>query len=565
MKALFRRPLPDDPRYRARLAAEMAVIEARGFESYFERVVEILALTSDVPHVTRGSAASSLVCYLLGISQIDPVREGIRMERFLHRLREDVPDVDLDFPWHVHKQIHERVLMRWPGRAARVSNHIHFRERGAWREALRRLGYKNEAILSEAQRARARQLAATLVGTRKGYSKHVGGVVVLDSPIPREDLLTPTQLRLDKREVARRGWWKIDLLSSRALGQLKALDGRPLHAYPEHDVATSALLCRGDVLGVTQGESPAFRKIVRAIRPRGRRDVALALALLRPAAASRGRKARFLRRWRQGRVISTLVFEDDATDLIASVLGCDHAEADLYRRAFAKGDKARVADFMARLGDNPRRRDIVDDLSQLRAYSFCKAHALALGHVVWALAYHKAHDPARFWWAALNHCASMYRPWVHIQEAKRAGWVLVGEGAPWRMDGVRLLGARRQTSLFEASPAAEYVRQGWWSRPGFLPGLGLSNDGDEVTFRGLIATGRPYRTEAGESVSFISIGTGARYLDLVIEGRASVCDADAVFGRGLLRSSYGAQFVEVIDHQLMRVTSKGFKCITEPT
>ncbi len=557
----FARAMPEDPRYWRRLDRELRIISDKTLEGYFERVIEILALTEDIPHMARGSAASSLLCYLIGVSNFDPIAEGIRVERFLHERRDDCPDVDLDFPWDRHREVHERVLMRWPGQAARVSNRVHFRIKGARREALRQLGYKpaDLGLMSAAQLNRVEEVAEALLGEHSHFSKHVGGVVVLPEAIPQEAMLTPTQLRLDKDEVEARGWWKIDLLSSRGLGQLMAIDGRALEDYPERDEATADLLCRGDVLGVTQAESPAFRKLVRAVQPRSRREVAMVLALLRPAAASRGRKARFLKRWRAGREATTLVFEDDATDLIASVLRCDHAEADVYRRAFSRGDTPLVADFARRIRGNPRLAEIMDDLSQMRSYSFCKAHALEMAHLVWALAWQKCHAPRRFWWAALNHCASMYRGWVHIEEARRAGWRIVGELAPWRMDGDALVGSRCQLALFEPGAVEQYVRRGWWREGGFLPGFGLRADEAGIAFTGLVATGRPYRSEDGHAVTFVTVGVGGRYVDLAIEGRVSMRGVDAIEGRGQLRASYGSPFVQVEALRLLRLGAEGFE------
>ena len=556
--------IPDQPEYRRRLERELRLVEDKGLVFYFRHVKEIMALLDDVPNMARGSAASSLLCYVLGISNFDPLREGIRLERFLHERRDDYPDVDLDFPWDRHREVHERVLMHWPGQAARVSNHVHYRQRGALREALRQMGYKSAELplMSEALRERVEDLADELLGTHSHYSKHVGGVVVLREPIPQEALLTPTQLRLDKNEVEERGWWKIDLLSSRGLGQLMSIDSRPLEAYPEADEQTAELLCRGDVIGLTQGESPAFRKLARAVKPHNRREVAMTLALLRPAAASRGRKARFLKRWGLTRVPSTLVFEDDATDLIASVLGCDHSEADTYRRAFAKKDKRLIDNFSFRIRGNPRLAEIMDDLSQLRSYSFCKAHAMELAHLVWALAWQKCHNPKRFWWAALNHCSSMYRGWVHMQEAKRSGWTIVGEVPPWSISGDRLVGQRCQTSLFEPGPVEQFLSRGWWRTPGFLPGFYKDYDEDGLIFTGLVATGRPYRSEDGHSVTFVTVGTGdGDYIDLAIDGRLSMKGVDALRGRGELRSSYGSFFVQVFEVELLRLTEGGFEVI----
>ena len=92
----FTRTLPPHPQYKQRLLEELKIIGELNFAKHFLRVVEILNLTSDIPHITRGSAGCSLVCWLLGISDVDPIAERIPLARFMNPRREDLPDIDLD-------------------------------------------------------------------------------------------------------------------------------------------------------------------------------------------------------------------------------------------------------------------------------------------------------------------------------------------------------------------------------------------------------------------------------------------------------------------------------------
>ena len=102
--SLFTRQLPDNTRYAKRLEEELELIVKLGFAKHFLRVREILDLTRDIPHITRGSAGSSLICYLLGISDVDPIEEHIPLARFMNPKRDDLPDIDLDFPhWQQEK------------------------------------------------------------------------------------------------------------------------------------------------------------------------------------------------------------------------------------------------------------------------------------------------------------------------------------------------------------------------------------------------------------------------------------------------------------------------------
>jgi error-prone DNA polymerase len=92
--------------------------------------------------MTRGSAGSSLVCYLMAITDVDPIEWRIPLARFLNPLRDDLPDVDIDVPHHRQELAMQRIFDAWPGRTARISNYVMYKERSARREAAKRLGAK---------------------------------------------------------------------------------------------------------------------------------------------------------------------------------------------------------------------------------------------------------------------------------------------------------------------------------------------------------------------------------------------------------------------------------------
>ena len=120
----FTRTLPNDPEYAKRLEEELEIIANLNFAKHFLRVREILDLTKDIPHITRGSAGSSLLCWLMGISDVDPIAERIPLSRFMNPKRDDLPDIDLDFPHWQQETVMNRIFKRWPGQSARVSNYV---------------------------------------------------------------------------------------------------------------------------------------------------------------------------------------------------------------------------------------------------------------------------------------------------------------------------------------------------------------------------------------------------------------------------------------------------------
>ena len=118
----FIRQCPGTEEYTQRLAEETQIILKLRFVDYFIQICDILAITRDITHMTRGSAGSSLICYLLGITDVDPVKWGIPIARFLNPTRDDLPDVDIDFPHHSQAEVMNRIFKHWPGRSARISN-----------------------------------------------------------------------------------------------------------------------------------------------------------------------------------------------------------------------------------------------------------------------------------------------------------------------------------------------------------------------------------------------------------------------------------------------------------
>src|SRR6056300_1442883 len=155
--------------------------------------------------------------------------------------------------------------------------------------------------------------------------------------LPKSLISQDNQILLDKHEVEDLEHLKVDILANRGLSQLLEIDPHTkLADYPRTDARTAALLARGDVLGVTQGESPAMRRLFRAIQPTSVEDCVFATAMIRPVAMSGRQKAAMFQDWSQEVMQDSIVFEDDAIDIISSIIGVDMYEADMYRRAFAK-------------------------------------------------------------------------------------------------------------------------------------------------------------------------------------------------------------------------------------
>ena len=364
------------------------------------------------------------------------------------------------------------------------------------------------------------------------------------------------QIHLDKDETEDAGLIKIDILSNRGLAQL--VDSDPNHwsllDYPSRDPLTEDLFARGDNIGLTFGESRGMRKLFLELRPHTMEDVAIALALIRPAAAVGGRKAAFLERWKHGAedlgdpLRKPILFDDDAIVLIKLALDCDDAEADRWRKIFSKQNPRGRVEFRKALYakgiPTPIQNAMMDDLDQLALYSFCKSHAISYAQLVWALAYQKAHNPHLFWIASLNHCHSEYRRWVHWREARCSGLQLTREKGPYtlgRRKGQPAIVSSKakgeQMLLFGNNDSDEQnIRDaqqlGYWLGEQFLPNCGVwieeqqtlhsyfsSRPTTQVRFRGLIATGRIIRRDGTATLLTIGIANKT-YIDLVVPDKA---------------------------------------------
>lgn len=536
----FTRQLPNTTDYEQRLEEELEIIARLGFAKHFLRVREILDLTRDIPHITRGSAGSSLICWLMGISDVDPIKERIPLSRFMNPKRDDLPDIDLDFPHWQQETVMNRIFKRWPGQSARVSNYVTYKEKSARREAAKRFGakgklkrnFKLEEVVPEFKED-AERLANKLLGKKRCISKHCGGVLIFDRAVPKSLINGTNQILLDKYEIEDLEHFKIDILANRGLSQLWEIDQRPLTDYPEEDEATSALLCSGDILGVTQGESPAMKRLFRAIRPKTKSDCTLATALIRPVATQGRRRASFFQDWSKDGFQDTIVFEDDAIEIIGDILGCDQYTADMWRRAFAKKNEEKMFEFMQLVGDHPRKQEVFQALKELSHFGLCRAHAINLGRLIWALAYQKAHNPKEFWQAALKHCQGSYARWVYWQEAKLAGAV---------------------PAVMEGGEIQELKHTGRWSSPRFIPICTELRRPGQVEFCGLVANYRVFKANPKEYITFVTLGTGnGRYLDVVLNHAVSLHDHPILWGLGKLGYKNNTEYVIINKHKRFKL------------
>jgi len=377
-----------------RLHFELETIERLGFTPYFLVVNDIARFCRErgIPSAGRGSAAGSMVAYVLGITYIDPIEHDLYFERFLSSARDDPPDIDLDVSWCRRDEVLDFIYRRFGrDRVAMICTYATMKARMAVRDVAKAFGLppgEVDAFTRSIPHCRASQIeaiasaipscrdlpadrepyrtildvCARLDGFPRHLSIHVGGVVIADRPltdlVPLERATKGFVItQYDMGPIERLGLIKMDILGQKGLSVIEDTStwaGRnhgtriEPDRLPRDDPETLSLLREGRTLGVFQIESPAMRSLLQSVKPRDIEDVTLTIALVRPGASGSGMKELFLLR-RAGREpvvylhpdlepilsesLGTFVYQEQVMKAAVAVAGFTPAQADELRRA----------------------------------------------------------------------------------------------------------------------------------------------------------------------------------------------------------------------------------------
>jgi len=311
---------------RATLRKELDLIAELKYAHYFLTVNDIVryARSQGILCQGRGSAANSAVCYVLGVTSVDPTKVDLLFERFISKERLEPPDIDVDFEHSRREEVMQYVYRRYGRhRAAIIATVIHYRPRSAIRDVGKALGLTEDVTaaladtvwgswgdgLSEMQVrqagfdprnamvVRAVELASELIEFPRHLSQHVGGYVLtqdrLDSyvPIGNAAMDDRTFIEWDKDDVDALHMMKVDVL---ALGMLTCIrkcfdlidrhkgERWKLATIPQDDPKVYDMLCRGESLGVFQVESRAQMNMLPRLKPREFYDLVIEVAIVRP-------------------------------------------------------------------------------------------------------------------------------------------------------------------------------------------------------------------------------------------------------------------------------------------
>lgn len=453
---------------RAQLAKELELIGALDYAGYFLAIWDIVRFARERKILCqgRGSAANSIVCYLLEVTSIDPVRMGLLFERFLSMERREPPDIDVDFEHQRREEVIQYVYEKHGRhRSGMVAEVTSYRGRSAVREVGKALGLSLDQVdrlaktlqiaddvgLTELKAAgldpndRRVQLTAELARAMQGFPRHLsihpGGFVItsdrLTSLVPVENaaMEARTIVQWDKDDLAALDILKVDLLG---LGMLSAVrrtfelmaahEQRPLTmaTTPAEDPAVYDMLCEADAIGVFQIESRAQMNMLPRLKPRCFYDLVVEIAIIRPGPIVGDMVHPYLRRRNGeeavtfpskeveailGRTLGVPLFQEQAMKLAMVAAGFTAGEADRLRRALSHKQSALLLPkFRDQFLAGCKARGYPEDVSArwfkqfdgFANYGFPESHSASFALIAYCSSWQKRYHPAAFCAALLD-------------------------------------------------------------------------------------------------------------------------------------------------------------------
>jgi error-prone DNA polymerase len=444
------RDAPADVRGSAagRLEQELRIIERLGLPGFFLLHHDMLELAREVavevrgpdsvrqllpPGRGRGSSVSSIVCFLTGLSHVDPIANDLLIGRFLNDELTSLPDIDLDFPRDIREKLIPRVHERYGhDRSALVAAFPTYRARGAIRELGKALGLppgeiERVARGSEGWDAREvdkdirnskgsatgrwewlARLSAEAHGLPRHLSQHSGGMIVATRPLIDCCPIVPAAMegrqivQWDKDSCSDAGFLKIDLLG---LGMLSAVERSveliartrgeqiDLSRIPYDDPATYECIQKAETTGVFQIESRAQMQSLFRTRPENLKDITVQVAIVRPGPIQGGAVNPYIERRQRLRVdpdylvpyehpslepalretLGAIIFQDQVIEVAIAFAGFSPGEAEGLRRAMSrKRSEAAIEAYHKRFVAGARRRHGVDEATAERVFSMVR-------------------------------------------------------------------------------------------------------------------------------------------------------------------------------------------------
>ena len=470
-----------------RLEHELSVIIQMGFPGYFLIVWDFVdyARQKGIPvGPGRGSGASSLVAYVLGITDVDPLKYGLLFERFLNPERVDMPDFDIDFCYERRGEVIEYVHRKYGADCvAQVITFSTLAARAAVRDVGRAMGLSygevdrvakllpwghdlnkaldhvpalKEQYLTNENIRTLLDTARAVEGMPRNPSIHAAGVVITAEPLVEHvplykanDDAVVTQFDMDQlKEI---GLLKMDFLGLRTLTVVdyasKAVRRRlpdfDIERIPWDDPDTFAMLARGETLGLFQIEAGWVADVLRQMKPSRFEDIIATISLCRPGPMEhipdyiRGKLnpagVTYLHPDLEpilGETYGVMVYQEQIIVIANRLAGMSLGQADLLRRAVSKKKKADLEKygklFMEKMQERGYSQEVAtslyDQIIRFANYGFNKCHATPYAKVAYQTAYLKRHYPVEFMAALINSVIGWEaKVALYMDECRRLG------------------------------------------------------------------------------------------------------------------------------------------------
>ncbi len=428
-----------------RMNYELSLILDKGFEDYFlitQDFVNYAKSRGILVGPARGSGGGSLLCYLLGITEVDPIKYSLLFERFLNPERIDMPDLDIDFQDDRKSEVLDYVIEKYG--SARVAQIITFgtlSERAVLKDVARVLGYHQDKINYNDKKLL--EYSSKIEGLPRHTSIHAAGVVISKGDM---NDLVPTIVKnqvctqYDMDDIKELGLVKMDFLSLKKLTIVSDIlsivknDKRfDMDTYEKthDDIKTYQLLSSGENTGVFQLESKDMMRFFTQLRPKNLEDIIIGISIFRPGPAKDiptllhnriyPRDIKYDHPLLESILKETygcLIYQEQVMEIVRVLAGFSYARADKIRRAMSKKDMKTMGEekrnfiygnpelgidgAIARGVSKETALKIFDKIADFAKYAFNKSHATGYAIIAYQMAYLKANYPKEFMLALLN-------------------------------------------------------------------------------------------------------------------------------------------------------------------
>ena len=502
-----------DSEYEKRLMREIEVIQKKNFDFYFEIVSKLTHWAKERMLVGpgRGSAAGSLVCFLLGITEIDPLKNGLLFERFLDETRSDFPDIDLDFPDYRREEIIQYISKTFGG-CAKIGNVTTLQQRGLINNIIKKYplsDYENEYLekskfdFETFEQVLNFELCPESIRTNPDFSEfqnlidhadhsgvHASGVLIYPDDAFKYSVIDSEGVaHLDKDDCEALGLLKIDVLGLRTLSILEdAKTSLNWYSLPLDDEKTFKLFQKQNVTGVFQFDGQAARNLLKKAPPKNIHELDHLTALARPGPLRSGAAQLYIDRKKSGcfsgsgisaedaitsETFGVPIYQEQTMRFCSELAGFSVSDTNKVRRVVAKSKGKEALEefkekFLKGCIQNGFSEEFASEkwqeISEAGGYQMNKAHTFSYSVISYWTAYLKANFPVQFYHSKLLHSQDDEETQKIITDAVENGVEVVPfdpekSGATWTTDGVKIYGGFSSVKGIGEKKAAKLLEE----------------------------------------------------------------------------------------------------------